>query len=63
MGPLTSSTGLCNEACHSALWLPLDLFLEDAMETTEVITGSAIEIITGKKKKIHSSKETCFWYL
>lgn len=47
IGPLASSTGLCNEACRSALWLPLDPFLEDAVETMEVSIGSAIEIITG----------------
>lgn len=49
MGPLASSVGLCNEACRSSLWLPLDLFLEDAVETTEVIGRSAIETITGKR--------------
>ncbi|XP_041001002.1 mediator of RNA polymerase II transcription subunit 33A-like [Juglans microcarpa x Juglans regia] len=46
MGPLPSSAGLCNEACRSALWLPLDFFLEDAVETTDLITRSAIESIT-----------------
>ncbi|KAF5452447.1 hypothetical protein F2P56_027443 [Juglans regia] len=46
MGPLASSASLCNEACRSALWLPLDFFLEDAVETTDLITRSTIESIT-----------------
>ncbi|XP_061990354.1 mediator of RNA polymerase II transcription subunit 33A [Rosa rugosa] len=45
-GSLVSS-GLCNGASRSALWLPLDLVLEDAMDGYQVDATSAVENITG----------------
>ena len=45
---LSSSASLCHSASHSALWIPLDLVLEDAMDGYQVSTTSAIEIISGK---------------
>jgi len=49
-GSLVSSSGLCQGASHSALWLPLDLALEDAMDGYQVNATSAIEIITGRAR-------------
>lgn len=49
-GSLSSSAGLCQGASRSALWLPLDLLLEDAMDGYLVNATSAIEIITGKAR-------------
>ncbi|XP_059434342.1 mediator of RNA polymerase II transcription subunit 33A-like [Corylus avellana] len=46
IGPLASSAALCNVASHSSLWLPLDLVLEDAMDSSEINSRSAIETIT-----------------
>lgn len=49
IGALASSTSLCNGASHSDHWLPLDLILEDAMDTKEVNVIGAIETITGEE--------------
>lgn len=46
--PLASSAGLCHGTSRSAIWLPLDLVLEDAMDASQVNATSAIEIVTGK---------------
>ncbi|KAL8515393.1 hypothetical protein ACS0TY_014193 [Phlomoides rotata] len=48
--PLVSSAGLCVGASRSALWLPLDMLLEDAMDGSQVNATSAVEIITGLVK-------------
>lgn len=45
---LSSSASLCHGASHSALWIPLDLMLEDAMDGYQVSATSSIEIISGK---------------
>lgn len=47
-GSLVSSAGLCHGASRTALWLPLDLVLEDAMDGYQVDATSAVETITGK---------------
>lgn len=47
-GSLMSLAGQCNGTSRSALWLPIDLFLEDAMDGTQVAATSAVEILTGK---------------
>ena len=49
-GSLVSSHGLCQGASRSALWLPLDLALEDVMDGYQVNATSAIEIITGRAR-------------
>lgn len=46
-GPLASSSGLLHGTSRSALWLPLDLELEDAMDEFQIDATSAIERITG----------------
>lgn len=54
--PLVNSAGLCVGTSWSSLWLPLDMLLEDAMDGSQVSATSAVEIITGKKKKRFSFK-------
>lgn len=44
---LATCAGLCFGSSRSSLWFPLDLFLEDAMDGSQVNATSAIEIITG----------------
>lgn len=46
-GSLISSAGQCHGASRSALWLPIDLFLEDAMDGAQVAATSAIETLSG----------------
>lgn len=45
---LSSSASLCHGASHSAIWIPLDLVLEDAMDGYQVSATSAIETVSGK---------------
>ncbi|KAI9115091.1 hypothetical protein K1719_014104 [Acacia pycnantha] len=55
---LSSSASLCHGASHSALWIPLDLVLEDAMDGYQVSTTSAIEIINGLIKTLRAINGT-----
>ncbi|KAF9678062.1 hypothetical protein SADUNF_Sadunf08G0172900 [Salix dunnii] len=57
-GSLVSSYGLCQGASRSALWLPLDLALEDVMDGYQVNATSAIEIITGSIKALQAINGT-----
>lgn len=57
-GSLVSSSGLYQGASQSALWLPLDLALEDAMDGYQVNATSAIEIITGSIKALQAINGT-----
>ncbi|KAJ4722356.1 mediator of RNA polymerase II transcription subunit 33A [Melia azedarach] len=57
-GSLASSASLCHGASPSALWLPLDLALEDAMDGYQVNATSAIEIITGLIKTLQAINGT-----
>ncbi|XP_052189469.1 mediator of RNA polymerase II transcription subunit 33A isoform X2 [Diospyros lotus] len=57
-GSLVSSSGLCHGVSRSALWLPLDLALEDAMDGSQVNATSAVEIITGLLKALKSFNGT-----
>ncbi|KAL6971432.1 hypothetical protein U1Q18_031108 [Sarracenia purpurea var. burkii] len=57
-GSLASSAGLCHGASRSALWLPLDLVLEDAMDGYQVNATSAVEIITGLMKALQAFNGT-----
>ncbi|KAJ0699236.1 putative mediator of RNA polymerase II transcription subunit 33A/B [Helianthus annuus] len=45
-GSLVSSAGQSYSACRSAIWLPIDLFLEDTMDGFVVATTSAAETLT-----------------
>ncbi|KAG5554815.1 hypothetical protein RHGRI_012395 [Rhododendron griersonianum] len=51
-GSLASSAGLCHGSSRSALWLPLDLVLEDAMDSSQVNATCAVEIITAFSLKV-----------
>ncbi|KAL4642637.1 hypothetical protein ACB092_02G034500 [Castanea dentata] len=57
-GSLSSSAGLCQGASRSALWLPLDLLLEDAMDGYQVNATCGIEIITGLIKTLQAINGT-----
>lgn len=46
-GSLISSAGQSYGAGSSAIWLPIDLFLEDTMDGYVVATTSAAETLTG----------------
>ncbi|KAG5236083.1 hypothetical protein OIU76_010903 [Salix suchowensis] len=59
-GSLVSSSGSCQGASCSALWLPLDLALEDAMDGYQVNATSAIEIITGSIKTLQAINGTAW---
>lgn len=54
--PLVNYAGLCLGTSRSALWLPLDLLLEDAMDGSQVNATSAVEIITGNKGFVRGLK-------
>lgn len=55
---LSSSASLCHGASHSALWIPLDLVLEDAMDGYQVSATSAIETISGLIKTLRAINGT-----
>ena len=46
-GSLTSSSGQCHGTNPSAHWLPIDLFLENAMDGLQVAATGAVENLTG----------------
>lgn len=47
-GSLISSAGQSHGTSSSSLWLPIDLFLEDTMDGSQVVATSAVETLTGK---------------
>ncbi|KAI9128793.1 hypothetical protein K1719_000276 [Acacia pycnantha] len=55
---LSSSASLCHGSTHSALWIPLDLVLEDAMDGYQVSATSAIEIIGSLVKTLRAINVT-----
>ncbi|RYR31055.1 hypothetical protein Ahy_B01g055835 isoform B [Arachis hypogaea] len=55
---LSSSASLCHGASHSAIWIPLDLVLEDAMDGYQVSTTSGIEIISGLVRTLRAINGT-----
>ncbi|XP_021806493.1 mediator of RNA polymerase II transcription subunit 33A isoform X1 [Prunus avium] len=57
-GSLASSAGLCHGNSRSALWLPLDLVLEDAMDGYQVDATSSVETITGLVKTFQAINGT-----
>lgn len=46
-GSLVSSACQSHGVSSSAFWLPIDLYLEDAMDGSEVAEISAVESLTG----------------
>ncbi|KAK2664749.1 hypothetical protein Ddye_003323 [Dipteronia dyeriana] len=57
-GSLMSSADQCNGTSRSALWLPIDLFLEEAMDGTQVGANSAVETLTGLVKALQAVNGT-----
>ncbi|GMY16614.1 mediator of RNA polymerase II transcription subunit 33B-like isoform X1 [Fagus crenata] len=57
-GSLISSANQVHGTSWSALWLPIDLFLEDAMDGSEVAATSTIEILTGLVKALQAVNGT-----
>ncbi|XP_031279902.1 mediator of RNA polymerase II transcription subunit 33B [Pistacia vera] len=57
-GSLISSASQCNGTTRSALWLPIDLFLEDAINGSQVAAYSSIEILTGLVKALQAVNGT-----
>ncbi|KAJ0976074.1 hypothetical protein J5N97_018039 [Dioscorea zingiberensis] len=55
-GSLTSSGGHCHGASCSALWIPLDLYLEDCIDMS-VAPTNAIEILSGLIKALQVVNE------
>lgn len=54
-GSLISSANQLHGIGWSALWLPIDLFLEDAMDGSQVAATSAVEILTGRSQFLYSN--------
>ncbi|KAE8672098.1 Mediator of RNA polymerase II transcription subunit 33A [Hibiscus syriacus] len=57
-GSLTSSSGQYHGTSPSALWLPIDLFLEDAMDGSKVAATGATETLTGLVKALQAVNGT-----
>lgn len=57
-GSLKSSVGQCHGASHSAVWLPIDLFLEDTMDGSLVTTTSAVENLISLVKALQAVNHT-----
>ncbi|WOK91947.1 mediator of RNA polymerase II transcription subunit 33A-like isoform X1 [Canna indica] len=52
-GSLTSFGGHCHELNSSALWVPIDLYLEDCLDGSVAATNS-IEVLSGLIKSLHA---------
>ncbi|XP_074368314.1 mediator of RNA polymerase II transcription subunit 33A-like isoform X2 [Apium graveolens] len=57
-GSLLSSSAQCLGARHSALWLPIDIFLEDTMDGSQVVARSATETLIGLVKALKAVNQT-----
>ncbi|KAL8530710.1 hypothetical protein ACS0TY_007664 [Phlomoides rotata] len=53
-----SSSGQSHATVHSALWLPIDLYLEDIMDGSQVNATSAVETLTGLVKALQALNQT-----
>ena len=49
--PLSSPNGRCLGGSYSALWIPIDMYLEDCLDGSIAATNS-IEILSGNFTKI-----------
>lgn len=54
-GSLISSANQVHGTSLSALWLPIDLFLEDAMDGSQVAATSAVETLSGRSQFLYMS--------
>ncbi|TYG44983.1 hypothetical protein ES288_D11G138700v1 [Gossypium darwinii] len=59
-GSLTTSSGQCHGTSPSAHWLPIDLFLEDAMDGSQVAATGAVESLTGLVKALQAVNGTAW---
>lgn len=57
---LTSSAGDCFGPSTSALWIPLDMFLEDCLDGTQVAASCAIDTLTSNA--LSEAPNTIFWF-
>lgn len=57
-GSLISSAGQNHGTSSSSLWLPIDLFLEDTMDGSQVVATSAVETLTGLVKALQALNRT-----
>ncbi|XVE73184.1 hypothetical protein DITRI_Ditri11bG0097000 [Diplodiscus trichospermus] len=57
-GSLTSSSGQCQGTDPSAHWLPIDLFLENAMDGSQVAATGAVDSLTGLVKALQAVNST-----
>lgn len=55
---LMSDGGQCHGVTRSALWLPIDLFLEDAMDGSQVAATGAVNVLTGLLKALRAVNGT-----
>ncbi|WOG94804.1 hypothetical protein DCAR_0314101 [Daucus carota subsp. sativus] len=55
---LIFSSAQCRGATHSALWLPIDIFLEDTMDGSQVVATSATETVIGLVKALKAVNQT-----
>ncbi|KAH6818865.1 REF4-related 1 [Perilla frutescens var. frutescens] len=53
-----SSAGQCHVTVRSALWLPIDLYLEDSMDGLHVTATSSVETLAGLVKGLQAINET-----
>ncbi|KAJ8748342.1 hypothetical protein K2173_002979 [Erythroxylum novogranatense] len=58
LGSLLSSADQCHGASHSAIWLPIDLLLEDAMEESHLTATSGVENLKGMLKALQAVNGT-----
>lgn len=57
LGSITFPGGYCSGFSHSALWIPIDLYLEDCIDLSVAATN-AIEILSGLVKALQAANGT-----
>ena len=57
-GSLISSAGQCHEVSWAALWLSIDMFLEDTMDDSQVVATSVVETLTSLVKSLQAVNGT-----
>ncbi|KAL4351458.1 hypothetical protein GQ457_06G029490 [Hibiscus cannabinus] len=57
-GSITTSSSQCHGNSPSARWLPIDLFLEDTMDGSQVAATGAVESLTGLVKALQAVNGT-----
>ena len=57
-GSLISSAGQCHGVSWAALWLSIDMFLEDTMDDSQVVATSVVETLTSLVKSLQAVNGT-----